>query len=371
MKPLFFLLLLSSAMALNAATHEARFFIGTYNTLDTPGIFTGTLDTDSGRLSAVCPASRPEEAQAPSFLALSPDGRFLYASLERKEGAVAAFRVEHGGALTFLNAQPSDGAATCHVSASEKRVFAASYSSGSFAVFERNGDGSLQPHGALIELTGSGPNPRRQAHSFAHSLYPVDGGAFVYGCDLGGDKIECYRGGEGSLTSIGPARTPAGAGPRHLAFSGDGKFVYCCNELASSLSVFARDPKSGELSPLQTLPILPAGEPFDGYTAAEIALHPSGAWLYVSIRDIAKKGRDRVAVFKIGACGLPEAVELAASPVRSPRGFDIDPTGRWLLVAGEADHRLALLSIDARTGALSPSGASLELHAPVCVLFAR
>ncbi|XHR30836.1 MAG: lactonase family protein [Chthoniobacteraceae bacterium] len=371
MKPLLFFLFLSSTMVLNAHAHEARFFIGTYNTPDTPGIFSGTLDTDSGRLSALCPASRPEDAQAPSFLALSPDGRFLYACLERKEGAVAAFRVESGGALAFLNVQPSGGAATCHVSASEKRVFAASYSSGSFAVFERNGDGSLQPHGARIELSGSGPNPRRQAHSFAHSLYPVDGGAFVYGCDLGGDKIECYRGGEGNLTSIGPARTPAGAGPRHLAFSGDGKFVYCCNELASSLSVFSRDPKSGALSPLQTLPVLPEGEALGDYSAAEIALHPGGGWLYVSIRDTAKKGRDRIAVFKIDAGGLPKAVELAASPVRSPRGFDIDPTGRWLLVAGEADHRLALLAIDAQIGTLSPSGACLELHAPVCVLFAR
>jgi len=353
-----------------------RFYVGTYTRPGgSVGIYTGTLDAATGQLGPLTVAA---EAANPSFLALSPSGQCLYAALESKEGAVEAFRVEAGGAaLTRLNEEAAGGGATCHVAvdATGRNVLAANYTGGNFAVFPTRPDGSLAPRTTLLAPSGSGPDPKRQSKPYGHGVIVDPSNRFVYGCDLGSDRVWAWQldAEHGTLAPLDPpaGATPAGAGPRHPAFGADSRFLYVCNELDNTATVFARDPASGALSPVQTVPTLPESLRADpGFATAEIACHPSGRWLYVSNRDTTGGGRDTLAVFAIAADGRLTLLETAPAGVKIARGFALDPTGRWLVVAGQEDGRIAVLRIDPAAGTLPATGQSAAVGAPVCVVFA-
>ncbi|MEI6033556.1 MAG: lactonase family protein [Verrucomicrobiae bacterium] len=355
---------------------EARFYLGTYTSpartglLKSSGIYVGGIDLETGRFSPVRAAG---ECDNPSFLALSPDGRSLYAAAERSEGAVAAFHVGDGGDLTLLNELPTGGGGTCYVSvdATGRSVFAANYSGASFAAFDVTPSGALVRRTALIPLGGSGPH-RRQAQSFAHAIDADRANRFVYGCDLGSDTIWCLKpdAASGGLSVNDPieGKVPAGSGPRHLAFSARGDFAYVCNELSSTVTVFACQAENGALTQIQTVPLLPEGTDAAGFGAAEIAIHPAGKWLYVSDRDTTNEGRDFIAAFSIASDGRISCLGRAPT-VRHPRSFAIDPSGRWIVVAGMTDHKIATMKINAETGALEPTGQQAEVPAPTCVIF--
>ena len=358
---------------------EARFYIGTYTNpaqtglLKSTGIYVCGLDLETGRLSPVRAAGTTEN---PSFIALSPNGKFLYAAVERPEGAVAAFRVEAGGGLALLNEVPASGAGTCHVStdATGRFVFAANYGGAGLVAFQTALDGSLEKQTAFVPLSGSGPNPVRQTQSFGHSIYQDRTHRFVYACDLGSDHVWVYQwdAGRGTLTPNDPAAgdLPAGSGPRHLAFNAQGTFVYVCNELNSMVTAFECQADKGMMKPIQTVSLLGEGMDVAGFGTAEIVVHPSGQWLYVSNRDITNNGRDFIAVLAIAPNGQLTLVEKVSAQVKHPRSFDIDPSGRWLVVAGKADHRIAVLKINTETGTLEATAQSAEIPAPTCILFA-
>ncbi|MDD5350496.1 MAG: lactonase family protein [Chthoniobacteraceae bacterium] len=358
------------------AATPLRFYLGTYTRPGGgAGIYTGILDPETGKLTAPTVAA---QAPDPSFLALSPDGKFLYAALETKEGAVAAYRVEPGGAtLAPLNETPAEGAATCHVAvdATGHSVLAANYNGGNFAVFPTQPGGSLAPRATLFAPCGSGPHPKRQAQPHAHCILTDPTGRFAYGCDLGSDRVWAWKldTARGTLTPLDPPAgiTPAGAGPRHAAFGAGSRFLYVCNELANTVTVFTRDTASGTLAPLQNIPTLPENLRADpAFATAEIACHPTGRWLYVSNRDTTGGGRDTVAVFAIADDGKLTFLEAAPAGVKVARGFALDPAGRWLLVAGQEDGRIAVMRIDPATGTLCATGQTAAVPAPVCVLFA-
>ncbi|MEI8342114.1 MAG: lactonase family protein, partial [Verrucomicrobiota bacterium] len=301
MKPLLALALFSS---LNTAwSAESRFYLGTYTKEQgSKGIYSCSLDTETGRLGSVQLAA---ETENPSYLAMTPDGKFLYAAREMNhQGWVSAFRVETDSRLTLLNQQDAGGDGTCHVSvdATGRDVLAANYNSGNLSCFQTKPDGSLGERTALIQFAGSGPNRDRQSKPHAHSVYPAPSNRFVYSCDLGTDHVGIFKfdAERGTLESNSPAaaNAPAGGGPRHLAFHPGGKFVYVNNEMGLSVSVFGCDPASGVLTPVQVIPTLPETTPGAGTTTAEIACHPSGKWLYVSTR-----GDDTLARFAIGVDG--------------------------------------------------------------------
>lgn len=374
-----FLVLLAAMTSLftpASPASPARFYLGTYTRPGgSAGIYTGTLDPETGRLSPITAAA---EAVNPSFLALSPDGKFLYAALETKEGMVEAFRVEPGGAvLTRLNELPAEGGATCHVAvdASGHNVFVSNYHGGNFLVFPVRGDGSLAPRSALIAPSGSGPHPKRQTKPYGHCILGDPSGRFVYGCDLGSDRIWAWSldAEKGTLSPLeqGAGVSPAGAGPRHGAFAADGRFFYVCNELDNTVTVFARDTATGALSARESVSTLPGALRADpGFATAEIAVHPSGRWLYVSNRDTTRAGRDTVAVFAIGADGKLTFLEAAPAGVTVARGFAIAPSGRWLVTAGQEDGKIAVLRIDSKAGTLSATDQSATVAAAVCVVFA-
>ena len=167
MKHLLAILLLSS---LTASAEPVRFYLGTYteNPLS-KGIYTGTLDTQTGQLGPVTLAA---PAVSPSFLAFSPDRKVLYAAAEGGQGTVSAFRKEADGSLTLLNEVPS-GSVDCHVSvdATGHTLFLASYGSGNVSAFSLKDDGSVDHRTAFVQETGTGPNPVRQTQPHLHSMY--------------------------------------------------------------------------------------------------------------------------------------------------------------------------------------------------------
>lgn len=362
-------LTLTIAMAASSFAADGTFYLGTYTKSGkSKGIYVGKLDTETGKLG---PVELAGEAKSPSFVALSPNQKFLYASIEDGGGSVGAFAVGADGKLKALNTLPSGGGGACHawVDATGKNVFTANYGGGSIAVFQTKADGSLAERTAFVQFEGSGPDSRRQEKPHGHSIYTDAANKFVYSCDLGTDNVWIFKldAEKGSLTPATPpsGKVPPGAGPRHLALHPNGKFAYVNNEMGLSVTAFSVDTASGALTPLHTLPTVPEGTDPKGVSTAEIFTHPTGKWLYVSNR-----AHDTIAVYAIGADGRLTWIENAPAQVKVPRGFGIDPTGKWLITAGQNDDRIAVLKIDPATGRLTATDQSAEVGSPVCVLFA-
>jgi len=362
----FGLLLMTTPISLMA---DESFYIGTLTDKSpSQGIYLGSINPDTGKLGALHLAA---EVKNPNFLALTPDQKFLYAAISTWNGsAVNAFAVQPGGALTLLNEKPSGGEGACHITvdATGHNVFVANYNAGDIACFQTKPDGSLDQRTAFMTFSGSGPNADRQKKSYAHSVYTDPENKHLYSCDLGSDSVWAFdfSADKGTLTASNPpaAKVPPGSGPRHLAFSQDGKFVYVANEMTHTVEVFSRNAATSELTSIQNISSLPPGTPDEGVTAAEVVCHPSGKWLYVSNR-----GCDTISQFTIGADGKLALVQSAPSVVNFPRSFAIDPSGKWLIAAGQKDNRIGVLKIDPATGALSATDQFADVGVPVCVLF--
>ncbi len=354
---------------------EFPVFFGTYTGTNSRGIYVSQLDAGTGKLSAPQLAA---EIKNPSFLAVSPDEHFLYAGTDAQDaggkfcGAVQAFALENKtGQLTALNQKNSGGSGSpCHlaVDATGKCLLVANYGTGSLAALPIHADGSLGEAATMIQHHGTGPNPNRQAGPHAHSVYPSPDNHFVLNCDLGLDKVFAYRL-DASAAKLTPADPPfaavaPGAGPRHLTFSADGKFVYVINEMASSVTVCRYDAQNAALTEVQTLSTLPPN--FSGNnTAAEIVLHPNGNFLYASNR-----GHDSIAVFAVDKkSGRLSLVEHRSTQGRTPRCFAIDPTGRWLLAENQASDSVVVFAIDPDTGKLAATGQTIIVGSPVCAVF--
>lgn len=345
-------------------------YVGTYTVgQHSKGIYRLQLNTQTGMLSEPTLAV---EAVNPSFLALDSTGRFLYAVNESVEGEVRAYAVGRNRDLTPINSQPSLGGWPCHVSVcpGDKSVLVANYRDGSVAGLAVRADGSLSSANESFKNTGTGPNRERQEGPHAHSIFVDPKGLFAYSCDLGTDEVLAYpfhkAKGEPALSDPVRSKSPAGSGPRHGVFDPRGKFLYVDNEMTNSVSVFSVEPRSGALHEVQNIPTLPAGMTSHGSTTAEIVLHPNGKWLYVSNR-----GHDSIAGFEIGRDGRLKLIEIKDLSVKVPRGFAIDPTGKWLVAAGQNSNDLEAMGIDPKSGALGPGGAKISVSSPVCVLFMK
>ena len=370
----------ASVAAQPAATPAATrmfVYIGTYTGEKSQGIYRALLDLNTGALS------QPELAAPitnPSFLALHPNGRALYAASEvgkfrdQATGAVSAFALDGTtGALTALNQEASGGSGPAHVSVDTagRTLLVANYGGGSVASLPIQPDGSLKPAASVVTHAGSSTHPKRQTKPYAHSIKVDPSGAYAYAADLGADRIFIYRldSSAGTLVAATPASAALkpGSGPRHLAFSADGKFLYVINELALTVTVFARDAVSGALREVQTVGTLPSGVAADpAYSTAEVVIHPSGRFLYGSNR-----GHDSIVVFAIDqASGKLTHVEHEPTQGSTPRGFGVDPSGRYLLAGNQRSDSVVVFGIDGRTGALTPTGRTVTVGSPVSFVFA-
>ena len=377
---LVFILFAVCAKARAAAFRDKAYlmYIGTYTAegSTSKGIYAYRFNADDGKLTSLGLAAATTN---PSFLAVHPNQRFLYAVNEignykgEKSGAVSAFAIDRtAGKLTLLNEVASKGADPCYITVDKtgKYVLVANYTGGSIAVFPILENGSLGEASAFVQHAGHGSNPQRQEGPHAHSIDMSPDNHFAIVDDLGLDETLIYKfdSSKGSLTANDPpfAKADAGAGPRHFAFHPNGKFAYRINEMGSTVSVFQYDAAGGNFATwaehLSTL--LPRD--FAGHNDdAEIAIHPSGKFLYASNR-----GHDSITVFAIepdnGALTL---VEYASTKGQSPRHFEIDPAGKLLFAENEKSDNIVVFRIDPRTGRLLPTGKTLDVSQPVCVKF--
>jgi 6-phosphogluconolactonase len=359
-----------------ADTSEAKkmwVYIGTYTGKKSKGIYKCDFDPATGKLS------EPElvaESTSPSFLAIHPNQKLLYAVGEvadfqkQKTGAVSAFAIdEKTGKLNFLNAVASGGRGPCHVMVDRtgKTVMVANYGEGSCASCPLDADGKLQKAATVIQHKGSSVNKSRQEGPHAHSINVSPDNRFAFCADLGLDQVLIYKldAVKGTLSANDPPNVAVegGSGPRHFAFHPNGKFAYTNGELTSTVIAMSYDTDKGALKPIQTISTLP--QETKGNSTAEVVVHPNGKFLYCSNR-----GHNSIAVFSVDAeTGKLTVVGHQGEGISIPRNFNIDPTGKWLLVANQNGDSVIVFEIDQKTGNLKPTGFKVEVGSPVCVKF--
>jgi 6-phosphogluconolactonase len=355
-------LLLASTFAQAQSAEDAvplSVYVSRVKNAQQPGaIFLMKMDPNTGALT------KPEQvADAPhaNFLAIHPNKKFLYSTNEitaadgKHIGGVSAFAIDEAtGKLTHLNDQPSGGMGPCFVGVdhSGKDLLIANYGNGVISCAPIGSDGTLAPCSEVIQLEGSGPNEKRQDHAHSHSFWLSPDNRFALAVDLGIDKVLVYEfdAENGKLTPNNPpfAAIAPGAGPRHLAFHPNGKWVYVITELSNTVIFLEWNAQKGELHEVQTVPTLP--EDFHGTSyCAEVLVHPSGKFLYGTNR-----GHNSLAAFAIDSkSGALMSLGTTSCEGDFPRNMTMDPAGKFLLVSNERSGNLVVFKIDPQTAALT------------------
>ena len=349
-------------------------YVGTYTHGKTPseGIYLLEFDLASGRLTTKGAAARLAD---PSFLAIHPSRKFLYAVSEldkfngRKGGGVSALGIDPAsGMLTLLNQQSSVGSGPCHLTVDRtgKNVLVANYGNGSVACLPIQADGTLSAASSFLQHEGKSVDSLRQEGPHAHSINLDRANRFAIAPDLGLDRVFVYKlnAGKGTLTPNEPpfATVAPGSGPRHFAFHPGGRFGYVISELANTVTAFAYDADRGTLTEIQTISTLPPSFQGKSYTA-EVRVHPSGKFVYGSNR-----GHDSIAIFTVDpATGKLTAAGHQATLGKNPRNFAIDPTGAYLLAENQDSDSIVVFRIDPATGGLEQIGEPLGIPMPVCI----
>lgn len=369
------LAMISSRAALAADATETgplRVYVGTYTGKESRGIYLLELNRQTGELTS---KGLVAETPSPSFLAFHPSRRFLFAVSEvaslggEKTGSVSGFAIAPGtGGLTPLNAQSSRGDGPCHliVDRAGKTLLVANYGAGSIASLPIGEDGRLSPAASAIQHEGHGADRQRQQGPHAHSINLDAANRFAVAADLGLDKLFVYRfdPAKSTLTPNDPpfAPLPPGGGPRHFAFHPDGRHAFAILEMTSRVVPLRYDPDRGTFQAGDSLSTLPEGFR-GGNSTAEVQVHPSGKFLYVSNR-----GHDSLAIFAIDpATGGLTAIGHQPTVGKTPRNFGIDPSGRFLLAANQDSGNVVVFRIDETTGLLTPTGHQARVPMPVCV----
>lgn len=371
-KRLSFSFLLLQAACASRAAEPIRFHIGTF-ARGSEGIYTATLNPDTGALSSPALAGRATNA---NWITWHPRGHVLYGVNDgrsdsgRRVGEVIAFTAAADGSLTELNRQPTGLGTPCYlgVHPSGRLLVAADYGGGAVMVFPLDAAGRLEPVKQTILHRGSGPNTKRQEKAHAHGVTFAPDGGHVFIPDLGIDRIVGYRVDVAAArldeAPAATAATPPGAGPRHFVFHPAGRHAYSINELDFTVTQFSWDAAAGALTPVRSVRSLPADVTMPN-SSAEIEVHPNGRFLYVSNR-----GHDTIAALALdSATGEPRLLQHAPAGGRTPRGFALEPAGRYLVSASQDDGRIVTLRIDAESGQLQPTGQAIEVPAPVCIQF--
>jgi len=345
-------------------------YVGGYTDKEGKGIYAFRFNARTGEL---IPLGLAVETPTPSFLVLHPTGKYLYAVgftgplTGPRIGLVSAFAVDPvSSKLTLINQQSSGGGGPVRITIDQAgtHVFVANYGTGSVCVLPVEADGRLDTATALMQHTGSGPNPSRQDQPHAHSVVLDPAERFAFACDLGIDKVMIYKfdAVSGTLEHHGSVSLPPGSGPRHLAFSTDGNFAYIISEMLSTITVFRYDSTEGKLTEIQTISTLPSD--WKGInTAAEVHVHPSGKFVYASNR-----GNDSLATYRTAPDGKLSLVGLTPCGGKTPRFFTLDSTGTWLLCAHQNSGTIAVFKIDPDTGLPKQTSAPISVPNPTCIV---
>jgi 6-phosphogluconolactonase len=351
------------------ATAENMFvYFGSHGAEPHNGFSLARFDTDTGKLTE--PVFL-EEAEAPAYFIIRPDGRRLYTCNSFPGSSVSAYAIDPTTAkLKLINKQPSGGGDPSYVSLdpSGHYLLVANFLGGSAAVFALRPDGSIGRRTAFIQHIGASLDPHDPRHAHAHSIRFDPSHRFVLLADLGLDKIFVYRLNPktGALTPSDPpfASVAPGSGPRHTAFDPHGRYVYAINQTANSIVRFGWNSDRGVLTQFETVSTLPEG--FKGENmGSEILMHPSGKFLYATNR-----GNNSVAVFSVQTdTGRLTLIQHISSDGKTPRNAEFDPTGKWLLVSNQDSNNAVVFRIDQSTGQLTQNGDPVTVPAPFCERF--
>lgn len=360
--------LLALLVASRPIVADPLLFLGTYTKSSSEGIYAYRLEQSTGKL---LPLGLVAKAENPSFLAIHPNGKFLYAVDEKAQGSVVAFAINRdSGKLTELNSASTKGDDPCHlmVDSTGQFLIAVNYSSGSTIRIPILADGKLGDPGAFVKhakpegLPGSDPARQKDAH--AHSINFSPDGRFAFVADLGRDELITYRVDQGGLTPSSVTKIEPGSGPRHFTYNPSRNTAFVINELKSTVTVLGVNSKDGTFKTRQTISTLPAD--FKGKSfCAEVQMHPSGKFVYGSNR-----GHNSITIFKYSG-GKLTFVGTESTRGDWPRNFAIDPSGKFLIAENQNSNSIAVFKIDPKTGKLKPVGDTIEAGSPVCIKFLK
>ncbi len=366
--------LLNSCQSQKMENKSCFLLVGTYTVKNnSDGIYVYDFNEDSGTLKLI---SQTDKVENPSYLAFSKNYEYLYAVNENLDdstpGRVSAFHFnQQEGKLRFLNTVPSNGSAPCFITVdtSGKNVLEANYNGGNFSVFKTDSDGKLLPAVQIIAQTGKSVNKYRQTQPHVHSTFLSPDEKYVFVCDLGNDTLYQYpfdaKNAEPlDVSGAKKYKVPDGYGPRHIAFSPDKKNLYLLNELEGKLMAFKM--QNDSLQYLQTIASTEVPDTaLHDKSSAAIRMATNGKFLYTSNRGNAND----IAIFAVNSDGTLK--EVGRQPTDEiPRDFNIDPSGKFLLVASKTRNNIKVYAINQQSGALTYTGHSAELPAPVAILFA-
>ncbi|QRR02073.1 lactonase family protein [Dyadobacter sandarakinus] len=358
------LLLLLNAFSAFAFQDKVAFYVGSQDKDPQASITLAELDLSTGGITVVDTFSH---GAGPGYLAISPNRKNLYAV--SSENKLMSFSIGTDKKLTFLNSQSSEGENPCHVAVhpSGKMVLASNYTGGSFTAYPVEAGGKLGAPIYKEQYSGTGPNTRRQEKSHAHFSAATPDGRFVFVTDLGGDKIMNYAADAKSGKLMPNPAQPffmakPGSGPRHFVLSASGKELYLLNELEATLTTCSVD-KNGVIKALNTYPTIPAD--FSGTnTSAAVHLHPNGKFVYVSNR-----GHNSISAFRIKGGGVLEKTDEQTQNISTPRDFNIDPSGKWMIVGNQTGDNLVVYAVDPQTGKLTFKQEGVKVKLPICIVF--
>ncbi|MFG3353359.1 lactonase family protein [Streptomyces sp. NPDC048001] len=347
-----------------AAAARIHAYIGSFTSAGGQGITAASVDAATGALTAT---SATAAVADPSYLAVRPGGRVLYAVSETAEGAVAAFTAGDGTLTPLGSPAPVRGAGPTHLSltADLERVLTANYGSGSVSVLPLRPDGSPGAAAEVLGHRGRGPDPDRQSGPHAHQVLPDPTGRWILGVDLGTDSVRvcALDPASGRLEVRGETALRPGTGPRHLAFHPAGGHVLVLCELEPVVAVCRWDARTGALQPVAELPVVPEGSRGDAYPSA-LVVAPDGRRAWAAVR-----GHDSIAVLDL-ARGPERARRTASVPCGGhwPRDLAADPRGRRLYAANERSGDVTWFDLDPGTGLPHRAG-SLAVPAATCIVF--
>jgi 6-phosphogluconolactonase len=350
----------------SAATSPNRIFVG-MAAKETNGIYRAPWSPTTGEIGQIELAA---EVPNPSFLAVERNRLYVCSEAEESSARAIAYSITPSG-LTKLNEQPSLGGATTFVSAKNHNVFVANYGGGSVTSFHTQPDGSLSKPVSHFQFQGTGPNHDRQDHSHVHSALCSPDGRFLLVNDLGLDRIVIYHVNP-ATAELKPNDPPyfavrAGAGPRHLVWHPNGKWLYNINELDSTVDLLDWNSSAGTIKLRGFVSTLNPEFPKDTAFAGEITISSDGRFVYVANRVAS----ETIAVFSVHASsGALSLQQLASNGGTNTRFCTLDPTGRWMLACNVGSNTLVILARNPETGKLSEAKHTYPLDQPLCLVFA-